>query len=261
MQDFNFHTHTYRCGHAIGKDEEYIQAAIAAGFKTLGISEHLGYEGWDDPVERIAYADIDAYIEDMYALKTKYRDQIDIYVGFEFEYFEDKIEYLNLMKSKVDYLIVGQHAKNFEYYYHNECSEADLVIYADQVIAALDAKLTKYIAHIDYFMLGRDFFTPNDKVQIERICDAVLRNDAYIEINIKGCKYRHKEINGIVQRVYPNKEVFDIVASKGCKVVFGYDAHDPKALIQRDKELLLRDEFKYMQNQIQATIDLGIHHD
>ena len=29
----NYHTHTARCGHAIGTDEEYVQAAIQAGLK------------------------------------------------------------------------------------------------------------------------------------------------------------------------------------------------------------------------------------
>ena len=36
----NYHTHTARCGHAIGTDEEYVQAAIQAGLKTLGFSDH-----------------------------------------------------------------------------------------------------------------------------------------------------------------------------------------------------------------------------
>ena len=32
----NYHTHTYRCGHAIGTDEEYVLAAIEKGFKENG---------------------------------------------------------------------------------------------------------------------------------------------------------------------------------------------------------------------------------
>ena len=39
----NYHTHTARCGHAIGTDEEYVQAAIQAGLKTLGFSDHAAY--------------------------------------------------------------------------------------------------------------------------------------------------------------------------------------------------------------------------
>ena len=36
-QDFNMHTHTKRCGHAYGDDEQYVLAAIDAGFKQLGL--------------------------------------------------------------------------------------------------------------------------------------------------------------------------------------------------------------------------------
>ena len=36
----NYHSHTARCGHAWGTDEEFIQAAIEAGFGVLGFSEH-----------------------------------------------------------------------------------------------------------------------------------------------------------------------------------------------------------------------------
>ena len=35
----NYHTHTTRCGHAIGPDRAYVETAIARGLKTLGFSE------------------------------------------------------------------------------------------------------------------------------------------------------------------------------------------------------------------------------
>ena len=36
----NYHTHTSRCRHATGTDEEYIQKAIAEGVKILGFSDN-----------------------------------------------------------------------------------------------------------------------------------------------------------------------------------------------------------------------------
>ena len=38
--NYNFHTHTYLCGHATGLPEEYIQRAISCGIKHLGFSDH-----------------------------------------------------------------------------------------------------------------------------------------------------------------------------------------------------------------------------
>lgn len=40
MNKNNYHTHTTRCFHAIGKDEEYVKAAIQANIKELGFSDH-----------------------------------------------------------------------------------------------------------------------------------------------------------------------------------------------------------------------------
>ena len=37
----NFHTHTTRCGHASGTDEDYVRAALAQGFGVLGFSDHV----------------------------------------------------------------------------------------------------------------------------------------------------------------------------------------------------------------------------
>ena len=256
MQNFNYHTHTVRCGHATGKDDEYIQSAIHAGFKVLGISEHIGFEGWDDKNERIAFKDLNQYIKDMQALKEIYNDKIDIKIGFEFEYFSDKETYLKEMLSKVDYMIVGQHAKSFDQYYDRTCNDDDVDMYASQICAALDHKLTKYVAHLDYFLLGKETFSKRNEIAIENICDAVLRNDAYVEMNLKGTTYGKKMYHDKLQYIYPHYDVFRIVASKGCKVVFGYDAHSPQMLEVRNKEELLKEEFKDLHLNFQDTIEL-----
>ena len=37
---YNYHTHTSRCFHAVGTDEEYVVEAINAGFDEIGFSDH-----------------------------------------------------------------------------------------------------------------------------------------------------------------------------------------------------------------------------
>jgi transcriptional pleiotropic repressor len=48
----NYHTHTYRCGHAIGNDEEYVLEAIGLGLQTLGFSADVikGYQAIVTPI-------------------------------------------------------------------------------------------------------------------------------------------------------------------------------------------------------------------
>ena len=115
-QKFNIHTHTQRCGHALGSDEQFVLAAIEAGFETLGFSEHIGYEWFDIPSDRMLYKDSEEYLASIERLKLKYQDQIKIFVGFEIEYYPDESAFLERMRKKVDYMIVGQHCKYVDHY-------------------------------------------------------------------------------------------------------------------------------------------------
>ena len=40
----NYHTHTYRCHHAKGEDEDFVLRAIDAGMTELGFSDHVRSE-------------------------------------------------------------------------------------------------------------------------------------------------------------------------------------------------------------------------
>ena len=48
----NYHTHTWRCSHATGTEEEYVQAALDRKLEILGFSDHTpygfpqGYDSW-----------------------------------------------------------------------------------------------------------------------------------------------------------------------------------------------------------------------
>ena len=81
MQLFNYHTHTYRCGHAGGDDEQYVRAAIAAGYQILGFSDHAPYPGVVHRGDRMNMEELDGYITSINHLKEKYADQIEIKLG------------------------------------------------------------------------------------------------------------------------------------------------------------------------------------
>ena len=40
----NYHTHTTRCMHATGSDEEYVLSAIKGGYQILGFSDHTPWK-------------------------------------------------------------------------------------------------------------------------------------------------------------------------------------------------------------------------
>ena len=71
---YNYHTHTYRCGHATGTDEEYIERAIQCNVKYMGFSDHIPLmcdDGYESDF-RIPMAQAKSYVEDLSKLKEKY---------------------------------------------------------------------------------------------------------------------------------------------------------------------------------------------
>ena len=70
----NYHTHTFRCHHAKGEDREYIEHAIASGFKILGFSDHCP---WVYPYAyisdcRMDSKQVDGYFRSLTDLKKEY---------------------------------------------------------------------------------------------------------------------------------------------------------------------------------------------
>ncbi|MEG0264789.1 MAG: histidinol-phosphatase [Erysipelotrichaceae bacterium] len=235
-QNFNYHTHTYRCGHATGEDEQYIKAAIMAGFKTIGMSDHMGYPQKDVPSDRMSYEMIGEYLNSMYLLKEKYKDQINILVGFEIEWYDNCRNYLIDMRKQCDYMIIGQHCKYVDGYgYDYLCNDEDVSMYATQIETAFASGLISILAHPDYFMLGRRDFNDACVEASKRIAQASLTYDIPLEVNLKGMKKSNLFYDDGQHPPYPNRKFWEIVSSYGCKVVYGFDAHCPADLLESSR--------------------------
>ena len=67
--NYNFHTHTFRCGHASWEnEEEYINKYIENGFNIVGFSDHMPF-----PIEEFPQENVRMYIKnvDEYIIKLK----------------------------------------------------------------------------------------------------------------------------------------------------------------------------------------------
>ena len=70
----NYHTHTPRCQHAVGTEEDYVRAALDGGFETLGFSDHTPWpfaSGYVSGI-RMGMELLPDYIASIRALKAKY---------------------------------------------------------------------------------------------------------------------------------------------------------------------------------------------
>lgn len=227
---YNYHTHTSRCGHATGEDEEYVQEAIKLGIKRLGFSDHIMLPGYSQPGIRGDYCEMEGYLNSIHSLKEKYKDQIEILVGFEAEYYEEFVDYYKelLDNQIIDYLVLGQHNTGKEgriiNYCHKDSPIDDVIRYVDDVIKGIKTGLFKYLAHPDLYMFSQSEWTPELEEQGRRILQKCEEYNLPIEINIWGL--RRKYWDGY-HYGYPSECFFDLIKDYNLKVVFGIDAHRP----------------------------------
>ena len=225
--DYNFHTHTARCGHASGEDEAYIQRAIACGITDMGFSDHmpLAFADGHESTYRVPIAQVGDYMASLSALRKKYRGQINLHIGFEMEYYPSRFDEMIAAARKygAEYLLLGQHFIGEEwpngFYVTLGSDSADqLREYTDCVVAGIESGLFTYVAHPDLFRYtGED--TELYTQQALRICDASLKHNTPLEINLLGLTYgRH----------YPNPLFWEVAAEEGCKAILGSDAHAPQ---------------------------------
>lgn len=235
MQIFNYHTHTYRCKHASGTDEEYIQAAIKAGYKILGFSDHAPYRDYPSKTSHMDIEQLDEYIETLSVLKEKYKDQIEIHIGLETEYFEFNHDERVWLKDKVEYLLLGQHysdplGKEENYFKHN--SEEEILHYGRSVCKALDTGLFTYLCHPDVFLNKQEEFTQTCEEVAHMIARKAVETNTPVEINIRGvAKGKKPFVNG-ERYYYPNKDFWRVMSQYPIRCLYGIDAHSPEDLLE-----------------------------
>ena len=109
----NYHTHTPRCRHASGAEEEYVRTAIAADMKILGFSDHTPYwfPGEYYSHMRMYPDQLQDYCDTVRDLQKRYADQLQIHLGLEVEYYPALFADLmsRIRDYGIEYMILGQH--------------------------------------------------------------------------------------------------------------------------------------------------------
>lgn len=223
----NYHTHTKRCYHAIDSDEDYVLAAIKAGYEELGFSDHTPwrYHSYFHSSMRMEEDKLEGYVKSIRKLQQKYRNDIFIKMGLECEYFERYIPWLKEMIAEydIDYLILGHHYDSSDetgIYYGMPLKPQQLTRYVDQCIKGLNTGLFSYLAHPDlaYYDTSDSHYT----YEMTRLCKEAKKLEIPLEFNLLGYS---------THRQYPNDVFFKIAAKVGNKIIIGTDAHQSKALL------------------------------
>ena len=230
IPNYNYHSHTKRCGHAAFiNDEDYIDEYRKHGFKYIGISDHMPNTKYQLPDERsrMDIIHFNDYLKSIKKIRKKNKD-INILIGLECEYSKILGKHLCYLKDKCDYLVLGEHyidgispINNIEY----------PLAYAKIVCEAMDTGLFDYIAHPDCFLKFRDTIKENTETYIKNskkcfkmICEKAKKLDIPLEINLTFVN--NVKIMNDNEYPYPHRLLFDIANEVGNKCVVGIDAHN-----------------------------------
>jgi len=217
----NYHMHTWRCNHATGNEREYIEAAIGH-YQIIGFSDHTPYpfpDGLVDP-DKMRMNQLEDYVDTILKLREEYKDDIEIHLGLEVEYypayFDELVRYAS--RFPIEYFLLGQHWLGNRFGEPSSFAETKdeklLERYVTQVICAMETGCFTYLAHPDVL-----HFTGDPEAYdfwMRKLCKMAKRMQMPMEINLLGIT---------TQRNYPNPAFWKIAGEEGCTAIFGADAH------------------------------------
>ncbi|MDH6429607.1 MULTISPECIES: histidinol-phosphatase HisJ [Paenibacillus] len=255
----DYHTHHERCGHAVGKLEEYVQRGIELGLQQLGLSDHLPLIHVDPasyyPEMAMPMAELPRYVEECLTLKERYRGVIDLRVGLEADYIEGYEEQIREILSPYpwDYLIGSVHflgewdITDHRQVHGWESRDALEVyrLYYDAVKKSALSGLYDIIGHMDVIKrFGYGPQTPEGKAEVRALeletLKVIADSGIAMELNASGLTKPCAEM-------FPAEHLLQEALKLGIPLTLGSDAHDPTKLgdgLQEARSMLWHTGFR-----------------
>lgn len=222
----DLHNHTPLCNHAEGSMDEYIEKAIQAGTKVFGFSDHAPMDF--DPEYRMKFEEMQAYESSVLAAKEKYREQINILLGYEVDYLEGHMD-PKVLHAKVDYLIGSVHFlegwgfDNPEFIGKWQEQDIDEIWqnYFNAIEAMAKSGLFDIVGHFDLIKVFKFMPKGDINAMAHKALLAIQKAGMVLELNIAG--YRKD-----VQEPYPSKTLLEEAYKLNIPITFASDAHKPE---------------------------------
>lgn len=233
----NLHTHTVRCGHAEGTDEEFVLAALETGYSKLGFSDHTPFpyepEFWAENTKMSLEA-LEDYIASITALKEKYKGKIEILLGLECESVPRFFPFLTELRKRLDYMILGNHGDwtAGDPYFGELNTPRQLERYVASAVEGLETGLFLYLAHPDLMLCSYPGMDEVATTLSRQLCREANRLGIPLEYNIYGTL--KKVMPGTLG--YPCSAFWQIAAEENVRAVVGIDAHRPKNFFIEDMD-------------------------
>lgn len=213
--------------------EEYVLAAIKAGDKRIGFSEHYDYDCEISGTGKSApLCNLVAYKTEIERLKNKYSDKIEILFGIEFGYDKRACDhYAELIeKFRFDYVINSVHLfRGTDFYLSDEIKKYDISPkelfkqYLETVEESVSASYPfQIVGHLGYPLryspLKEKIFDYDEFAPFyDEIFKKIIRKNKFLEINTSTKTERP---------FFPCEKAAErYVVLGGRKFTFGSDAH------------------------------------
>lgn len=231
MERVNYHSHTKRCKHAFGDDEQYVQAAIAQGLSRLGFSDHAPFPDNRWSFSRMSFDQLPSYCERVRQLAHKYRETIAIELGIEIEYDSSQIGYYHelLETYALDYLLLAQHyfidMDDQEHSSFQITRARDLELYGYTLIEAMETGVFAFVAHPDVMFNSYPAWDDTCTRVSRAILQAASDLHMPLELNANGIRKGFKQFADESRHPYPHSKFWELAKEYDVPVLINSDCH------------------------------------
>ncbi len=230
----DLHNHTPRCNHAVGTMNEYVEQAIQKGIDIFGFSDHAPMSF--DPKYRMSLNEADEYEKEVKELADKYKDQINILLGYEVDFLPNHLEE-RILQAPVDYLIGSVHFipkdgnlwgfDNPEFIGEYKNADIDKIWqdYFDAIEAMAKSGLFQIVGHLDLIKVFNFKSKKDVRLIAQKALEAIKKSGMAIEISSAGLRKP-------VGEPYPSKELLEVAYELDIPITLASDAHAPQQVGQ-----------------------------
>ncbi len=237
----DYHVHTVYSRHGGGGLRETAVAAVAAGIREMGFSEHLPHppgQVTDYENSAMRAEDMSAYLAEVEELRHAPPDGLVIRSGLEAEYFPGYEEWTADILSglDLDYIIGSVHflgRKSFDYGPERFKRIVDSYpgrlpgLWRDYLLRVRELVRSGLFQVVGHFDLLKKYLPPGEGA-VPRECDDLVREifseaaarDMAIELNTSGWR-------SLCNASYPARSLLSLAKESGCRVTIGSDSHSP----------------------------------
>jgi len=258
----DLHNHTTLCNHATGTTQEYIEKAIELKIDIYGFSEHAPMKNFEDGY-RLTIDKKDFYENEIKSLKEKYKNDIDILLGYEVDFIKGDYLLDSIKNAKVDYLIGSVHYLNrwgfdnpeFIKEYQNRDIDKIWEEYFEAVKAMINTGYFNIVGHLDLIKVFNFLPKKDIKSIAYNTLKTIKKSGMTIEINQAGFRKPVKE-------QYPSIPLLELAFELDIPITFSSDAHSVEQVGYKYNDVVSiaknigYSKCNYFKNKDKITVDI-----